>query len=47
MHIPRKIIEMIQNSEAYIASDTSVKGATIGGYQYLTNIAKQDKLENT
>jgi len=38
---------MIQNGEAYIASDTSVKGAIIGGYWYLINIVKQDKLENT
>jgi len=31
---------MIQNGEAYAASDALVKGAIMGGYWYLINIIK-------
>ena len=38
------ITQMIQNEKAYTASDTSVKGAVMGGYWFITNIEKRDKI---
>ena len=38
---------MIQNREAFAAGDTSVKGSGMGGYWFITNINKDDKVENS
>ena len=37
---------MIEVENAYATGDTSVKALSMRGYQYLTNIEKNDKIEN-
>ena len=39
------IIRMIEIENAYAAEDASVKVSSIGGYWYLTNIEKEEKIE--
>ena len=41
------IIRIIQNRETFTAGDVLVKGLAIGGYQFITNINKDDKVENS
>jgi len=40
------IIQIIEDKIAYATSDTLVKGVVMGGYWFLTDIDKNDKIEN-